>query len=439
MVFFFALRRHKEGGFFFCICASLFLGIITASLQREVLTKPFSFCMPGHRRLPRRFILGVGSVADLAIGAYFLGYRGLEFPHVMLVVLAAGFAGMIFYLLGVWLVFLLRTTSFMGIVGFFPAMIIILDLRASLERTIISYPLTLIAAGTLSCAFAWMLLESESLARKNCGRNAAGLADTWNTTRIRQIQRKRAAEMWSKRGPSSVFDSLGQFFLPRIRACRPFSGNRHLLGNLYILFGKLLGPQWWLQPVTLMALVLFFGYLPGQIASPLIFAFPAFGLVAMDLIPYRGTLLLGGRREKYHSALIMGLAGTLLLTLLIATMALISIPLNSVMPDIPLKGEAMSHNPIGLGAFYLCPVLAPIAIVLGTLFSRKRLALTIAIGAIMTAVLIILIVFRFWEIMMLFWPGDILGPIVLIAISWTFSALLLRYHCRRQNLVGQGR
>ena len=58
------------------------LGFLTADLQRTVLAKPFSFCMPNHRSVPRRLMLVVGVVVvALLIGAIFIGHKEPQIPQ----------------------------------------------------------------------------------------------------------------------------------------------------------------------------------------------------------------------------------------------------------------------------------------------------------------------------------------------------------------------
>ena len=42
------------------LIASLLVGILAGGMQKDVLIKPFSFCLPNHRRIPRAFIFGIG-------------------------------------------------------------------------------------------------------------------------------------------------------------------------------------------------------------------------------------------------------------------------------------------------------------------------------------------------------------------------------------------
>jgi hypothetical protein len=73
---------------------------------------------------------------------------------------------------------------------------------------------------------------------------------------------------------------------------------------------------------------------------------------------------------------------------------------------------------------------------LGTLFSRKNSSFIISM-MIMWAVVMAVVMGR--HRLMFLWPGEAPAAIILVAASWIGSFLLLLYHCRKQDLVGQGR
>ena len=46
------------------LIVSLLMGVLAGGLQKDILTKPFSFCLPGHRRITRTFIFRIGYVVN---------------------------------------------------------------------------------------------------------------------------------------------------------------------------------------------------------------------------------------------------------------------------------------------------------------------------------------------------------------------------------------
>ncbi len=73
----FGLKYDRYLGF---LLISFWTGVFAGNMQKDVLMKPFSFCLPGHRRIPTLFIFCVGGVVNLILGCVFLMYPGLDFP-----------------------------------------------------------------------------------------------------------------------------------------------------------------------------------------------------------------------------------------------------------------------------------------------------------------------------------------------------------------------
>ena len=104
------------GGF---LLGSLLLGLLVATLQMETASKPFSFCLPGHREAVRRLVLRVGIPAGLthllaplappirwkglALDPHALSFQVLAVPLVLLPVV--GLLQTLFYRKPVWLAF----------------------------------------------------------------------------------------------------------------------------------------------------------------------------------------------------------------------------------------------------------------------------------------------------------------------------------------------
>ena len=54
------VTENKQGVFYAPAILMLFVGIFIAASPIDVLTKPFSYCLPGHRKIPREFLFFVG-------------------------------------------------------------------------------------------------------------------------------------------------------------------------------------------------------------------------------------------------------------------------------------------------------------------------------------------------------------------------------------------
>ena len=100
-----AVTENKHGAFCAPVLWMLFVGTFIAHLPIEVLNKPFSYCLPGHRDIPRKFLFYVGLPLSFLWSLSFLFFPDLNFVKTVLSCLSGFSAFTIFYWLGVWLVF----------------------------------------------------------------------------------------------------------------------------------------------------------------------------------------------------------------------------------------------------------------------------------------------------------------------------------------------
>ncbi len=446
---------HTPARFIVFFVASIFAGLLTANLQRDVLSKPFSFCLPGHRDLSRRLPLAIGSVLGLLTGVaflatFFFSSHGLGLGTAPLPFWAIFFLAMMCYLLGVWFVFAPKDSA-----AFVCGVLLVISAVLARELTlrlinymIVSAPLLPISAGIATCVIAWKWLGDDSLARRHCGESYISIADIGNTAKIEKLAQKRALKKRSDDN-SALTNRLEGFFLEKMTNAAPLSMNRYMLGNLYNMFATFLWPWRKSHLLIVVALIPHFGYLSGAIVGytdgrsgwdlgNILFLAPSVAAVQMDLISHRNFLLPAGRMERYNGALGTGAFMVILTTLAVALLAALSVPLNSVLPDIVVRGHTFTCQPIHARGFYISLFLVPIALTIGTLFSGKNWPRT----AFMVFVMMLM---QLWIN-----PGlrgiserlptlGVPGIVILIAISWAGSALLLRYHCRKHDLVGQGR
>ena len=120
-----------QGRFIGLVVLAFVIGLIAAMLPIEVLNKPFSYCLPGHRKIPKRFIFWVGVVLNLFSSLLFIMYPNLHSGQLVLVVCSAFFAGLFSYLLGVGFAF--GVTNSVAFIGFLPLVIfggVLFGLRA---------------------------------------------------------------------------------------------------------------------------------------------------------------------------------------------------------------------------------------------------------------------------------------------------------------------
>ena len=414
---------------------SSFWALVTISLVKEILNKPFSFCLPGHHKIPRRFIFWIGGVINMVFGLVFLAHTELEFPYVLLVICAGGFMGMLFYLLVVLFIFPVRNN--VALIGFLPLVIflgVFFELYKPLEAMIIYSPVRIIIVGLLICWLTWRWLGQEGLARRYCGQMVIGITDVWNAEKERRYRQARAVEESAKKNLAFA-DRLNRFFMARMTGSGFLTRSRYIWGNLYVVIGRAifssLGLGQWLVIALLFMLM---GYFPGRedlSMANILFIMPVFGAVSMNLLPYSAILLPAGRNEKYYASLVSGFTVTLLTMLAIAVIAFISILLEPVLPDIALKGRTFGYHAMNVKYCFVTLSLMPISFAIATLIRRRQF---------LKMVLSIMLMYGCIG----FYTAATIGEIqfnlfilpVLMMISWGISLLILRYVCMRRCLAG---
>jgi len=426
----------EKGEFVLYLIICLPLGIITAGLQQEILTKPFSFCLPGHRKIPRRLIFSVGGVVSILLSLLFFAHPSLDFPYVLLVACSAALTGMTVYLLGV-----LPTLAFsqsIAIIGFFPLIVFATTFFGAhrlLQHIIISSPVPMIIFAGSICTLFWFWLGRDSLARNHSGRLTLCIFDAWSPRKVKKYHQAQADRRLAQKGKIH-FEKMETLFLTRMKKRRFFSKGRYAWGNLYIVLAAALRPWRSHYPISWLLLIVFMGYfgVRDRPVSNFLFVIPVLGLLHSDLLPCRSILLPAGRNQKYYGAAFSAAAMTLITALFPVAIFLASILFDSFLPDISLKGRTFSYHPMNIRYLYLCLLFVPIALVIATIFPRNNLLRIIfGMALIYLGMLLVMMPTSFLKT---------IGPAVattLVLAGWAASLLILRYHCLRRSLVGQSR
>jgi hypothetical protein len=420
---------------------SFWWGLLTAGLQKEILTKPVSFCLPGHRNIPRQFIFRIGFVVNGLLGLVFLAYPGLDFPYVLVVSAGGAFVGMVFYLLGVCGGF--GNINRNPYLALFPLMIfgsVLFESDRMLQQMIVSSPVQIIIVSALISWLFWVWLGREGLSRQYCGKISPGIFDGWDYAKMKKLRQAEVVRrLEKKRVPFP--GTVENFFQGRMSQRNFLSRGKCAWGHLYMVLGECLSVLQVGQLAMVGVLVIISGYISkdGVAISNMLFLLPVIGAVQLDLLPYRGILLPASRGDSFYAAVISGFTVTVLMTILLMCVAVVSILLESVLPDITLRGHTFSYYAMnirtstGIGLIYACPTLMPLGLAIATLIRRRQVLKMIFSIVLMQAC------FAFYMVTML---GEIqfnlFIPPVLMMISWGISLLILRYICMRRCLGGGG-
>jgi len=418
-----------RGWFVGFLMLAMVFGLLAAALPVEVLSRPFSFCLPGHRRIPRQFVFVVGVVLNCLGALTFLAYPGLQPEQTIPVICSAFFAGMLAYLLGAAVAF--ATQSSTNYSWFLPLLIFavqLFGLRVAMERVIVTSPLAVIIAGAFTSVVAWFWLGGDRCARRFCDVPYMGLFDVWNREKLQRYSQARAARLWPKlKGHPSP--AVEEFFLRRMVASGCRGMGRYLWGALYTSFGMMLS-RW---PQTIFAFIFFLilaGYI-GHGAWLAILIAPAALFIRMRPPVYSTMLISGGRHERFAVTLVLVAVIAVAAAAMVGLAAALSIPLAKVMPAVTLRGMVFGFQPIDarllLGPLLVCPFVAAVQL----LFFDK----------VVLQVLSLIILFYLVAAVAVIWRlelGVVINPLsvgLLLLLGWLVFIAVLHRVCTKWCLV----
>ena len=421
------------GRFIGLVVSALLVGLMAAVLQMEVLTKPFSYCLPGQRKVARKFIFWVGTVVNFLGSLIFLMYPGLGSLQRIPVICSAFFAGLVFYWLGVGLAFGVRNSG--AWIGFFPLIIFggkFFDLHITIEQTIVGNPIGVTLLGFFSSIAVWILLGNANWARRYCGMPWLGVFDAWNKVKLQKYKQIRANIKLNKlkKHPNPWVE---RFFLGRMNKCEYLGAGQYIWGGLYTTFGLLLS-QWQSNIFFVLFMMFFLGYMGRMWLFTL---FPLIGIAGYIHSPvYSSMLFSGGRRERFATVITLAATTAVLGGVLFIILAALSVPLAVIIPDITVRGITIAFHTITIKLFYAPLVFVPFAFTINLIFYRKPLFIMLSV------MLLFMLSFFFAAIVWRNQLSTIINPVSILSalvLGWGIFVLVLRYICTRRCLVGQGR
>jgi hypothetical protein len=408
----------------------------TSALQVEVLTRPFSWSLPGHARIPVKFLFCVGISVSLFWSVVFLFYPAPTLAEHLLTSVSVFFAGTIFYWLGAWFVF--RFPNWVFAIVMSPILMVYgryLDLYALFERVIVDAWFAVILLGGLVNFLAWRHWSRPHMARKYCGRPWLGAFDAWNKVKISEFQQARLAQ--KNKGIPTVLPHVEKFFLDRITDRTGPNTAQYVWGGLYKSFGMITSRKkecvrFWL---VMLPLLCFLGY--GGLAANIIFIMPGIMVANMSL-HVRSTLLVsGGRTERFWSALSVAAVTTLLATVIVTLMAALTLPLQAIMPELTIKEQSFVYMAMEMKLFFIPLCMMPVTLTIALIFHKYP--------RLMMAVVMLIFIFAMQVSMFLkILPIHLKepGPIQIIIIitlillcCWAIFTAVLRHICMRRCLV----
>ena len=354
--------RGLFGGF---LLGSFLLGLLVATLQMETSSKPFSFCLPGHREAVRRLVLLVGLVVSLVFllvcvallaSPSFTGplARSIMPPEWLILVLGSHFcASVTAYLLGAGVAFsayvVQSALSFMVLVV---SMCVLFDGFTTIQYPILHWPVAVMALALVVGLASWWWLGRPAWFRRSCVTPWIGFFDPWDRS---QIQKYRA--LYAARFTKNIPPELDRFFQRAIGTRRPSSPAKYAWGVLYTTC-VLVGPQWkWLLTFAVLAITCtayFPPMAPGVIS---VVFFMMTGFVQPPLCT--AWLVAGGRKERFFATVALILVLGVVSALLVGVLAGLTHLLAPLAPPIRWKGLALDPHALSFQVLAIPSGAAP--------------------------------------------------------------------------------
>ncbi len=379
------LLHPQIGGGFFSgyVAVTLWSGMIAASLAKDILVKPFSFCLPGHSRVARKVLLLIGAVVSAVCALTFLTYPADTVMEILSAIWSAFALGLVVYMIGallfvvqnhggvVWAI-LITLVAFMDHDAF-------LSVRVAIERTTVERPLEISLLAGLALVITWKKLQGRRLARKLCGANYFPPHAFWSTIRTERFQNAEKVKRL-KIKPGRLMKASESYFLPRLTKHPRGTANWFPWGFFYNIVGAALHARRanFLLLVTVILLgTAILGYVgPTRIfpdislANFILFAGSVVIGTFFKIHPFTTMLLPVSRREKFRHIVLTGLAGGVAALIIGVLIIAVSIFVDHFIHEVSLFGKTLTYMPLIPKTLFYFLLILPVLLVSKMLFPK---------------------------------------------------------------------
>ena len=412
------------------VVVAFLIGFLATLLQVDVLSKPFSFCLPSHRRVLRKYVFLVAVPLSILCSTLFLVHPGLNSWQLPLVLCSASFAQLTFFLTGVVLAESIRNAGV--VVGLLPFAVIVgeryFHLPMLLERIIIENGYLVILVGILSSIATWLWLGRAGLARRHCAAPWIGFMDIFDREKLIRYTYARA-RIKEKRFRKHPRPWVEKWFLERMERYDYRGPGRFFWGALYST-SALAVSRWQNILLSLSVFTIMFGYIGQAVVLSLIIV-PAILAIARQPPVYSTMLISGGRRRRYTTTLALAVTDAALLCMGTLVISGLSIPLARFMPTFALEGRTFSFQPIDPRVAIVPLLFLPLAYTMQLVFHRMPFLLFVALIVPLYVAMFLAFAWR-ESVEYLVNPLSVLSSLV---ISWGLFLLVLRRICSKWCLV----
>lgn len=423
------------GGYVATFLLPVWSAIVLTSLQKDLLHKPFSFTLPGHRSLLRRTSFLVGIVVSIVAALPVLTFPGLDGPSLLLAVWSAFCFGLTIYLVIVGMQMFLDAagTSLALCMVACGVLIEFTGARVLVQETALFAPSWNTGVLAVVAVILWRLLGSAELARRTCGGRFLSLQMAWRRSAGERFWLSKRRKSWSK-GRGSLRRWLLEMLFARISRRPSLSIQRHLAAAQYELVGYLVPVRPWTIPINALCILVVLavgGYAPlSANDAPVTNALYVVScVVGMQLaIPMFNTMLFPvGRREKFLSSIAFAICGGLVVLATSLLIFVVLAGLGRLAPSFSLGGKAFQFRPADLAPALVPLVHLPLSMILK--ITCKKWLLIPEILLIMSAAVVI------------FKASAALADLPLyviftcLSVSWAMLVAVLYHYSLHRDLV----
>jgi hypothetical protein len=374
----FVIPRMLFLGFFLNMLA----GMVAGDLVRSVVTRPFSTCLPGYKKVPVFMIAIMALIVNALYSLLVILGTGELFYSTAFIFSIGVF---IYVNIAIIVVKSINPSAFFGFFGFMGFYGIIAGVP--LQETVFNFleaNSLLISSALLSiCVWRLKRFDNVRIAEQMCNVPTMDLFSMWNTEKAKRVAEYRIA----KRDGSYSFGAAA-IFEKIMNRCSSRS-MRHGFGLAMSGFGinsmnmKMMLFMW----LLLLTLICYIPSVGGTAARVMFFAVPMFSVVQLANAARVPLLLDCGRKERFEGATIAGIVYMSAVTAALFVMVLLTVFMGRFMPSfvIPFdKGILMQFNPMKFRYLLIGLFTMPVVYV----FSIK----SVKFGAIVSIVMIYFII-----------------------------------------------
>ena len=426
-------RATDCGMFAYPLLSAFVAGTFMSHHVLAIMASPLSFCLPGHQKVARQFVVIVGVVISMVLALVFLAFPALPWPLRLTALIWAFSANLAVYGWGSQITVSSPISSpgvgaLIGWSWLLAVVAVYFDAHIAIVNAIIEANLLFIGACLILAVYTLSYWGKRDVARGFCGTPKLIGFEAWNAEKVRSVTQAR----WAARGTkvSRIAAFIERLFIGRMDANRPLGTARTIWGGLYASLGGIaIGGNGLIFLVVFIAI--YFGYIGSQMSW---FIFMIASIMAGTWIQHTVYSVLPvpqGRRERFFIGIGVALMGSALTAVVLGAAVWLTYMFAPIAPDLSLKGTVFRFQAMEPWGLWIPWAILPVVQTVRLIWPKRWLFGIIACFAL-TPVITLSAVSK--ELL----PAWTVPVVVVIVIaSWSAFLAVLRWVCFRRDLVIQ--